>query len=307
MLLNRVPDLATLEIFKVVAQTGSISKAARKLGMSQQSVSARMRSMEATTRLSLLTRTTTGARLTPHGQLMIEQIDRVLAAAQQLQHHIEDVAGDKRQVLEVAASQTIAEHLVPAWLMAFNRAAHPASKASEVSVHVGNTRDVITFLRNQVVELGFIESPTIPTNLSRRVIARDYLELVVAPTHPWARRKAPVSIDELARTPLVMREVGSGTRGVFEHTLAQHGVTPAPAALELGTTSAVRSAAIAGIAPSFLSSRTIDDNAVAQRLVIVPTELGRVSRPFTALWNGPVHRLSSSAQAFLLISQQRET
>lgn len=286
-----------------MARSGSISKAARQLGVSQQTVSARMRAMETTTRLSLLVRNTTGAQLTPHGHLLLEQIDRLLASAAALQRHVEDLAGDTRLSLEIAASQTIAEHLVPQWLMAFNRGTLREHKPAEVSVHVGNTQDVITFLRNQVIELGFIESPTTPTEFNQKVVARDYLELVVAPSHPWAQRTSPLGVAELAATALVLREVGSGTRAAYEHALASKEVTPVPPALELGTTSAVKSASIAGIAPSFLSSRTISDDVAAQRLVIVPTEFGRVSRPFTALWNGPVHRLSQPAQDFLKIAQ----
>lgn len=301
--LNRVPDLATLEIFAEVARSGSISKAARKLGLSQQAVSARMRSLEGVTRLSLLQRTTTGATLSPHGLEFLSQADRVLGAAQDLQRHIETTSGDRAKTLEVAASQTVAEHLVPHWLMRFQTERHQSGqKTSDVSVHVGNTQDVIKFLRSQVVELGFIESPHIPADFSHEIIAQDQLELVVSPEHRWAKIDALLPLEKLIATPLVMREAGSGTRDVLEFELARFGMTNVPAALELGTTSAVRSAAVAGIAPSFLSLRTVQDDLEVGRLVAVPTALGKVTRPFTALWNGPTHRLSAQAQSFLKIA-----
>lgn len=304
MFLNRVPDLSTLEIFTVVARTGAISKAARELGMSQQAVSARMRTLESTTRLAILQRTTTGATLTPHGKALLEQVTRVLENAQDLQRCIEQLSGDLISTLEVSASQTIAEHLVPSWLMAFRRdSGQTEQDRAEVSVHVGNTQDVITFLRTQVVELGFIESPNIPFGFNHKVIAHDQVELVVTPEHPWTKLTAPLPIETLVNTPLIMRETGSGTRDVLEFEVARYGKVNIPAALELGTTSAVRSAAVAGIAPSFLSLRTVADDLAVRRLVAIPTELGQVTRPFTALWNGPVHRLSPAAQDFLRLAQ----
>lgn len=304
MFLNRVPDLSTLEIFAVVAQTGAISKAARELGMSQQAVSARMRALESTTRLSVLQRTTTGATLTPHGKALLEHTTRVLGTAQDLQRHIEQLSGDHISSLEISASQTIAEHLVPSWLMAFRRGANLQEQGkTEVSVHVGNTRDVITFLRTQVVELGFIESPNIPAGFNHKIIAHDQVELVVAPEHPWVSLKVPLPLESLINTPLIMREPGSGTRDVLEFEVARYGKVNVPAALELGTTSAVRSATVAGIAPSFLSLRTVAEDLAARRLIAIPTELGQVTRPFTALWIGPVHRLSPAAQEFLRLAQ----
>lgn len=305
MFLNRVPDLSTLEIFTVVARTGAISKAARELGMSQQAVSARMRAFESTTRLAVLQRTTTGATLTPYGKALLEQVTRVLGTAQDLQREIEQLSGDHVSTLEISASQTIAEHLVPSWLMAFKRDAGQTAEGNvEVSVHVGNTQDVITFLRTQVVELGFIESPNIPSDFSHKVIGHDQVELVVAPEHPWANLNAPLSIETLVKTPLIMRETGSGTRDVLEFEVARYGKVNVAAALELGTTSAVRSATVAGIAPSFLSLRTVAEDLAARRLIAIPTELGQVTRPLTALWNGPVHRLSPAAQEFLRLAQR---
>ena len=301
--LNRVPDLTTLEIFRVVTQTGSISKAARELGMSQQAVSARMRALEATTRLTLLQRSPTGVQLTPHGLGLQDHADRILEAAALFQKHVTATSGERGASLNIAASQTLAEHLVPRWLMAFRRelAATEASP-TEVAVTVGNTQDVIKFLRSQVVELGFVESPNLPPDLSHRVIATDQLVLVVTPSHRWATLSSPVPVSDLARTALVMREEGSGTRDALDAALARHGTAPCAPALELGTTSAVRSAVVAGIAPSFLSLRTVASDLEARRLVQVPTALGQVTRPFNAIWHGPVHRLSAGARQFLALA-----
>ena len=63
-------------------------------------------------------------------------------------------------------------------------------------------------------DVGFVEAPElVPDELDAQVVARDQLTVVVAPDHPWARRRQGIDAARLAITPLVAREHGSGTRG----------------------------------------------------------------------------------------------
>src|SRR5699024_8558870 len=68
-------------------------------------------------------------------------------------------------------------------------------------------------------EVGFVESPTVPRGLHSTTVAVDRLVVTVPPTHPWSRRRTPLSVAELAATPLVVREPGSGTRTTLDLAL----------------------------------------------------------------------------------------
>ena len=160
-----------------------------------------------------------------------------------------------------------------------------------------NSSVVIEAVREGAADLGFIETPTVPGDLGSCAVGQDSIEAVAAGTHPWARTGV-VSAALLSRTPLVLREPGSGTRQAFEGALAAAGVPLAvePAAV-LSTTLGVRSAIMAGLAPGALSWLAIGDDVRAGRLVRIRIRNLRINRPLTAIWAGA--RPSSGARDFL--------
>jgi molybdate transport repressor ModE-like protein len=79
-----MPDLPALEVLFGVAQAGSVSGAARQVGITQQAASARIRSAEARTGIALVVRTPRGSALPPEGALITEWAARLLAAAAEL-------------------------------------------------------------------------------------------------------------------------------------------------------------------------------------------------------------------------------
>jgi DNA-binding transcriptional LysR family regulator len=92
--------------------------------------------------------------------------------------------------------------------------------------------------------------------LTKEAIERDELVLFVSPQHPWAERES-VTKDELMEEPFITREMGSGTRDVIEESLAKEGVTKLNVAMELGNSSAIKTAVQAGLGVSILSRRAI--------------------------------------------------
>jgi DNA-binding transcriptional LysR family regulator len=87
----------------------------------------------------------------------------------------------------------------------------------------------------------------------------------------------------LAATPLLMREVGSGTREVLTAELARHGLQ-ARASLELGSTTAIKSAAMAGTGPAVLSSLAVANELRSGELIAVPCPELKLQRTIRAIW-----------------------
>src|SRR6202008_935862 len=82
---------------------------------------------------------------------------------------------------------------------------------------------------------------------------RDTLTVVVAPGHPWARRRSGITAAELATAPLVAREPPSGPGRSLEEALrAQAGLERVPPVAELSSTTAIKAAVAAGIGPAGL-------------------------------------------------------
>ena len=214
-----VPDLSALEVLLGVAGSGSLNAAARQAGVSQQAVSARIRAMEAQTGVTLVHRTPRGSTLTADGAVIAEWAARLLDVAAGLDAGIAALRQDRRARLRVSASSTIAEQLLPGWLASFRAAAPPGPPASDIVLTAANTEQVIGHVAAGSADIGFTEGPRRPPGLRSKIIGQDRLVVVVAPGHRWARRRA-ASAAELAGTPLVIREGGSGTRDTLAAALA---------------------------------------------------------------------------------------
>lgn len=196
--------------------------------------------------------------------------------------------------LRLGASLTIGETLVPAWLGQLRQ----SFPAAALDLRVLNSKEVVAAVRHGHLDLGLIETPHVPADLQHRQLGTDHLIVVVAPTHPWANRRDPVSLRELAATPLVVREKGSGTRQGLEDRLRD--VKGVPPFQVLESNMAVRIATISGAAPAVLSELAVREQLKNGSLVAVPIE-HPLPRPLTAVWQGP-RTVSPALSLFLRIA-----
>ncbi|MEV6666066.1 LysR family transcriptional regulator [Streptomyces nigra] len=273
---HRVPDLGAMELLLAVARLGSLGGAARELGITQPAASSRIRSMERQLGVALVDRSPRGSRLTDAGALVTDWARRVVEAAEAFDAGAQALRVRRDSRLRVAASMTIAEYLLPGWLLAL-RAQRPDTA---VSLHAGNSAAVAERLLSGEADLGFVEGLTVPAGLDSVVIAHDSLIVVTAPAHAWARRRRPLDATELAATPLILREKGSGTRQVLDAAL---GGLARPL-IELSSTTAVKAAAVSGAGPAVLSELAVGEELSMRRLVAIPLAGVSLARDLRAVW-----------------------
>jgi DNA-binding transcriptional LysR family regulator len=280
-------ELAPLRMLVAVHEFGSLSAAADVLGVSQQGVSARMRALEEQWELSLFERSTRGTALTPEGVVIAEWAHELLTRASSFDSAVDALKRDAQSHVRVAASLTVAEHLMPLWLTRFAAAGHTA----RLELTAANSATVIEGVRDGTHAVGFIETPDVPDDLDSMLVASDELVVVVGNTHPWSSRDS-VSVKELAATPLISREHGSGTRTTLERRvrLAEPGLAIAEPAAELPTALAIRSRVMAGGGVAVLSALAVADDLVAGRLARVATEDISFPRPIVAVWDSRAPR-----------------
>ncbi|GAA2870278.1 LysR family transcriptional regulator [Microbacterium arabinogalactanolyticum] len=294
------PDIGALRLLATAVREGSISAAAREARVTQQTASARLRGLEQRLGLELLRRSPRGVEPTSAGETVAAWAEEVLAAAERFRTGMETLRGEHSRELTVAASQTVAAHLLPRWLVALRERQVRSGRApTQVRMLNANSVEVETLVRSGAADLGFIESTSLPEGLATTAIRLDALVVVVAPQHPWATR-ADVGMDEVADASLVVREEGSGTRRTWEDAVVSRlGRMPAEPVAVLSTSAAVRSAAAEGIGPAVLSGLAVADDVRLGRLVQIPLRGDAVRRPITALWRGAPRDLSTVSRELL--------
>jgi DNA-binding transcriptional LysR family regulator len=278
------PELATLDLLLSVAELGSVGKAAAAHGISQPSASARLARLERRLGVPVLRRSTRGSTLTPAGEAVVTWARTVVDAARTLTDGVLSLRADRSARLRVAASLTVAEYLLPPWLLALRR----RNPGLDVAATVANSRDVCAAVGSGRADLGFVETPDVPPGLSARRVGSDRLAIVVAAEYPLATRRGRLRPRDLSELPLLLREEGSGTRDTFLDALtAALGERPRlPHATELGSTATILATARAGGGVAVLSARAaaadIDTGVLVE--VDVPGLLMR--RPLHAVWLG---------------------
>lgn len=286
----RMPELGALEVLLAIARTGTLSAAGRELGLTQQAISARVASLEAHTGVRLVTRTTRGSTLTPAGVVAAEWADQLLDVAQRVDAGFAALRNESRTRIKLVASLTVAEQLMPRWLVSLQAsAAQRGENPPEVILTAMNSDHAIAAVRDSEADLGFIESPGVPRGLRSRVVGTDELVVVVPPSHKWARAAAPISAAELAGTPLVSREHGSGTRDSLDAALRRSlgpSASQVPPAIELSSATAMRAAVLAGAGPAVMSRLAVADDVSVGRLSQIGVAGLDLRRSLRAIWAG---------------------
>ncbi|MBM9509382.1 LysR family transcriptional regulator [Actinacidiphila acididurans] len=274
------PDPTSLTLLTLVAETGSLGRAAERMGISQPAASKRLGQLERLLGLRLVDRDTRGSALTVEGKAVCQWAGKVLDELDALLAGAAALRGERETDLRLASSMTLAEHFVPRWIGALRQ----TSPDVLVSLKVTNSEQVAALVTAGEIGLGFVEAPTVPPGLGSCQVASDRLAVVVAPGHPWARRDEPVDLAELARTRLIVREPGSGTRETIERLLAGAGVKPARPLMVLDANAAVRAAVADGAGPAVLSAVTVREDLAAGRVVEVPIGDADLRRRLHAVW-----------------------
>ncbi|HZR25728.1 MAG TPA: LysR family transcriptional regulator [Vicinamibacterales bacterium] len=266
-------DPTLLASFLAVAETRTVSAAAKLLHASQPAVSAHIQSLERQLGTALFRRSVRGMELSDTGRRLVDH-------ARRIQRLVDDVAADLGSAKEpsgrllLAASTTLAAHVVPPILAAF------AARYPDVSIRmdVGNTDEILERVRQGRVPLGIVEGLGRAPQVQLRPFVDDEILPVSAPSVA-ARIRRPA---DLRRFPILWREVGSGTRAVLERALLRAGLTKDDIAVryELGSTEAITSAVIAGMGVGFLSEWSIRTEIAQRQLVPLPFAGLRIPRTF---------------------------
>ena len=279
-------NLNHLSIFQAVAARGSISSGAQRLHLSQSAVSKQLGEFERTLGVNLFDRLPRGVRLTEAGRLLQGYANTLVAVEAEAEAAIRDLRGGVRGRLRLGASRTVGAYLMPALLAQFRRA-HPDV---EIFLQVESTGTIERRLIENEIDIGFAEGVAGSEQLDYREFARDELVLIAAPKHP-VTRSDPAPLSVVLQHPLLMHEVGSGTRAVTERAFAARKIALRPS-MTLASTEVIKHTVATGVGIAVLSAFAVRSELAAGTLRTVRMKGLAIHRPLYRIqrkgaWSSP--------------------
>lgn len=272
-------DLRHLVTFCAVVDRGSFSGAAEDLGISQPAVSAQIRSLEERLGHRLLDRSGR-VTLTEGGQVLEAYARRIIALEVDLERAMGEVGDRIAGRLVVGSSTGPGEILLPRLLADF-RSEHPDVT---VSLVVHDTQTICDRVLDGELEVGIVGAARPQRGLEFTPFLRDDLVLIARPDHELAGHSS-IALADLARTPLVMQQRGSGVRAVVEEALRAAGLRSqdVPVDMELGLQQSAKAAVLDGLGVTVISRLAVAQEVADGRLVAIPIDGPELARDFAVV------------------------
>lgn len=237
--------LNQLGVFVAVVTTGSVQAAARGLFVSPPAVSAALAALQADLGVPLVLRSGRGLKVTPAGEVFAAYARQILQLLDDACDAAVETLDPERGRVRLAAVTTAGEHVIPRYLASFRNCYPDAG----VSLEVGNRDRVWELLTGRQVDLAIGGRPPGGGRLETCATRPNVLVLVAAGRGSPAVRT--VTVEELSRQTLLLREPGSGTRSTAEELMDELGIDPPT--LTLGSNGAVRESAQVGLGITLIS------------------------------------------------------
>jgi DNA-binding transcriptional LysR family regulator len=273
--------LRQLQIFRVVAETGSTAAAAPRIALSQSATSAAVNELERLLELQLFDRVGKRLQLNDNGRALLPRALALLDGA----GWIERWALDRESqlgALRIGASTTIGNYLLPAILAGFRDSLPETARQSwNVQVAIANTARITAQVAAFELDLGLIEGPCHQPELTVLPWLEDELVVVAAahdPIVPRGRRRR-ISLEALSKATWLLREPGSGTHEMINQLLTPH-LQRLRSGIEFGNPEAIKRAVASGLGITCLSRCVVADLLESGVLVAPPTELPHLQRRF---------------------------
>ena len=258
----RHSTLRQLKVFETVARHLSFSRAAAELHLTQPAVSMQVKNLEAQAGLPLFEQIGRKTFLTDAGRELLTRARAVAREIDAAEAALAALSGATAGHLTIALVST-AKYLAPPLLAPFLKA-HPGVT---LKLAVDNREAVVRELAANEVDFAIMGRPPQGMDMTAAAFARHPHVMIAAPGHPLARRRR-IPLARVAGETFIVREPGSGTRGLLERLFAQHAL-PLNVSMEMASNETIKQAVQAEMGVSFLSLDTVGLELAAGRLVVL--------------------------------------
>ena len=264
--------------FLAVYRSGSFTRAAEQLHVTQPAVSQHIRQIEAYYGCALFSKAGRGVEPTPAGHLLYRALDVAENDEMRLRAELGSLQGEKdeRPPLRLGCTRTIADYVAPR-LLAEHLGRHPDE---HIYLRTGNTAELVELIEDGEIDFALVEGSFDGELFEGEVLSHEpYLAVA-------ASGRRPASVTELLARRLVLREPGSGTREILERHLAARdlSVDDFAGVIELASIPAIKACVAAGAGVSFLYRVAVERELAAGTLVdVTPRDLP-IEHDFSLIW-----------------------
>lgn len=204
-------ELKQLQSFAAVVKYQSFTKAAEHLFLSQPTVSNHICQLEEELNKRLILRTTKSVELTPKGREVYEYVTRILELKERM---VESCNQDSQRIIHLGASTIPSAYILPELLAEFGQ----MSPDTYFSIHQSDSQGVINGLIEGLFDIGMIGMKTEDERIECIPFCQDKMILITPVNEHFLElnKREGVSIKTLLKEPIIMRELGSGSRKTAE-------------------------------------------------------------------------------------------
>lgn len=246
-------DLRHLETFVKIAELKSFTKAAEKLHLTQPTVSKQIVDLEQYFGIRLIDRTKRSFALTKAGDIVLRYAMDFAVLKKELTSTIDDLKGLQKGIIYIGASNIPGIYILPRALNTFRK----LYQGIHIHLSVTDTRDTISKVEEGLIDIGFVGAKIDAKAIDYRKFFEDMIVLVAPTEYPDS-----ITATQIKDYPFITREIGSGTRNVFEKTLKDK-IQTSPAMLnvtaELADTEAIKQAVKSGMGISYISRMAVEE------------------------------------------------
>ena len=216
-------NLKQLEAFVQVSESGSFSKAAKELFLTQPTISAHISSLEKELNVRLFIRNTKEVSLSDDGKDLYRYAKQITDLEKAIEERFYMESDDGKHFITIAASTIPAQYLLPKVLMCY-RERYPKE---QIKIMETDSSEVVTQVVDHMVDVGFTGTVLEKKHCKYIPFYKDELAVITpdTPEYRILKEQNRDDIDWIKRKPLILREEGSGTRKEAEKQLKNAGIS----------------------------------------------------------------------------------
>ncbi len=287
-------DSRQLRAFTVLARTGSFTRTAQEMHLTQSAISHAMKALEGEMGCRLLDRVGKTVVLTQAGEQLLPRAEKILvemAAARSELSHLGKWGSSR---LRIGASATACQYVLPAVLSEFKK----KFPRCAISIEPGDTPDAIESLRAHRIDLAVNLEPRREESLEFRPLFTDELVFMVGAQHPWAQA-GRVERADIARQNYILYDKRSYTSEMIAAYFREDDIV-LQTSIDLGNMEAIKELVKLGVGISILASWSAQQELDDGTLVALPLGRRKLKRRWGVLhWRG--RRLSLAEETFITV------